>query len=337
MTYRNMDKTRASSLRSGFAFLAAAIALICSGCQTVDPPPAETILRLHLNDSLARYEKVQVLLLDRNDTDRIIATLHNDVLKNPANEITGYKLGDLANKSFIVKVTAFVKPNRLALQTYIFYDAGKKTVRHDSLPPLQPLDWLVKLTPSLGIMSPAFHKDSMIYTVTVPSGITAITLAPEAYFDGAVVNMGGATIPSGASSQPIQIGANPDTVTMLVTDASTGKASTRTYTLILIATPPPGLNLGSLVPTAGKLSPAFEPATTFYTVSLPAGIDTVAFFVTPADPRTMTLTIAGMANFPGKKSQLFRLESNRSLVIPIEVYRGAEMAYFQVMIDRAPN
>ncbi|MDQ3000302.1 MAG: cadherin-like beta sandwich domain-containing protein [Fibrobacterota bacterium] len=332
-----MNMTHASALRFLFAFLVAAMAVLFSGCQTVDPPPAETILRLHLNDSLSRYEKVRVQLLDRNDTNKVIAVLHDGVLKNPANEITGYALGILAGKSFIVKVTAFLAQDRLALQTHIFYDAGKKTVRHDGVPPLQSLNWLVKLTPSVGVMSPVFHQDSLGYKVTIPAGIAAIALAPQAYFNGAVVSIDGATIPFGASSQPIQIGATSDTVTVLVSDATTGKVSTRTYTLILIPTPPAGLNLATLVPTAGNISPAFEPTTLAYTVSLPVGIDTVAFFVTPVDPKTMTLTISGLAYFSGKKSQVFTLYSNRSLVIPIEVKRGSELVYYQIMIDRATN
>lgn len=330
-----MNTTHPSARRSLLVSLAAAMAFFLSGCQTVDPPPAETILRVHLNDSLSRYEKVRVQLLDRNDTNKVIAVLHDGVLKNPANEITGYALGILAGKSFIVKVTAFLAQNRLALQTRIFYDAGTKTVRHDGVPPLQSLDWLVKLTPSAGVMSPVFHQDFLNYKVTIPEGITAITLAPQAHFSGAVVSLDGATIPFGASSQPIQIGADSDTVTVLVSDATTGKVSTRAYTLILIPTPPVGLSLATFVPTAGKISPAFEPATLSYRVSLPIGIDTVAFFVTPADPKTMTLTISGLAYFSGKKSQPFTLFSNRSLIVPIEVKRGSELVYYHITIDRA--
>jgi hypothetical protein len=137
---------------------------------------------------------------------------------------------------------------------------------------------------------------------------------------------------SGSTSQPIAVGNTPDTLEVKVTDMSTGTAVTRTYTVVLFPTLPPGLNLTSIKPSAGTMFPEFSPQAQVYTLTLPAGTDTVSFFLTPSDPQTMTMKIKDIAIFTGAKSAVYKVVAGSSLAIPIEVFRGDETSFYQVTI-----
>ncbi|HKP96827.1 MAG TPA: cadherin-like beta sandwich domain-containing protein [Fibrobacteria bacterium] len=316
-----------------FASMAAALSLFLGGCQTTDPPPAETVLWLKLNDSLSRYDLVVVQILNRQ-TQEVMGMLWNKPLPNPAKDIPGYPLKSLANQPFIVKVTGYKAMGQLALETLIYYESGKKSVLHTDLPPLRPVNGLVKLVPSTGTMSPAFNRDSLEYKVTLPSGADSVSFALQAENPAAVISFGGATVASGASAPKRAVGTSPDTVKVMVTDLSTGTAATRTYTLVLFPTPPPGLYLSGIKPTFGSLFPDFTPESQIYTLHLPSNVDTVAFFLTPADASTMTMTINQKAIFPGAKSEVFKIEKNLAYPIQIFVFRGSEMSFYQVTITR---
>jgi hypothetical protein len=311
--------------------LAAASLLLFAGCQTEEPPEAETVLWVRLNDSLSRYERVLVQIVDRNDQATVLGTLWNAVLPAPGSNIPGFPLKNLATQDFIVIVTAYKAGDQLALSTQITYEGGKKSVLHKEVPPLVPLDWLTKFTTSVGALSPAFDKDSLNYVLSADLGtLVTFTLTPMSASAKLAYDSG--SITAGLATKPIQVQSNPDTLSFTVTDSSTGTPSKRTYTVVLRPTLPPGPRLGSIVPTAGALKPDFKPTTTVYSLVLPPGVDSVAFVVTTQDNR-MTMTVSGKALFSGKQSQFFHVEPTSSLTVPIEVWLGTVSGYYQVTVE----
>jgi hypothetical protein len=323
----------ARTFRILFASLAAAMAAFLSGCETTDPPPAETVLWVKLNDSLSRYDLVIVQVLDYQSNE-LVKTLWNGPLRNPSKDIPGYPLKSLAQKDFVVKVTGYKAMGQLALETLINYVGGTKAVLHTELQPLKPVNGLVMLTPSSGTLGPAFNKDSLNYKLTLPSGVNSVTFVPQAESPSASITLDSQTLASGASSKPITVGTKPDTVDISVTDASTGVSATRNYTVVVFPTLPPGLNLASLKPTAGTLSPPFTPENQIYQLQLPADIDTVAFFLSPSDTKNTTMTIKDKAIFPGAKSQVYHIDPGTPFPVPITVTRGDEMSFYQVTVVR---
>jgi Cadherin-like beta sandwich domain len=307
-----------------------ASALWLSACETVDPPPADEVLWLKLNDSLSLYDRVQVQILDSQAT--AVSTLWNAKLSDPGSNLPGYTLGALAHRPFTIKVSGYRAFGQLALETLINYDGkGKKTVQHTDLPPLRPINGLLSLVPSSGKMSPSFSRDTLNYQVSLPSGVKSISFAMQPENPNASISFDGESVAAGASTQPVNIGDSPDTVQILVTDMSTGVASTRVYSLVLFPTLPPGLYLASLQPSFGTLSPDFTPESQVYTLHLPVDVDTVSFVLTPADAQTMTLFIDHQAIFSGSKSKLFTLDST-DISVPIEVHRGTQLSYYQVTL-----
>ncbi len=312
--------------------LTAFLALWLGSCQTTDPPPADTVLWVKLNDTLSRYDLVVVQLLDA-ETKAVIKTLWSERLPDPQKNIPGYTLGSLANKSFVVKISGYKSLGQLALETLITYEGGgKKSVSHTDLPPLRPINGLLGIVPSAGKITPAFARDTLNYKVTLPSGVTSLSFALQAESPNANISFEGETVVSGGSTIPINIGDTPDTVKVLVTDISTGSAVTRIYTLVLFPTLPPGLFLTSIKPSYGSLYPDFNSDTQIYTLYIPKAIDTVSFFLTPADPQTMTMVIDHKAIFPGAKSQLFHIDPTSVYPIPMELHRGAAMSFYQVTV-----
>jgi hypothetical protein len=308
----------------------ALLSLVFSGCQT-ETPEAETVLWLQLNDSLSRYESVLVQIIHSNDNDSVLATLWNKPLPAPASDIQPFRLKTLTEDDFIINILGYVPVGQLALHTQITYIGGKQTVLHKEVPPIIGRDRLIKLTPSTGALSPDFNKDSATYTLSIDKDeVVNFSLAPEN--PSAVMTFEGQAVASGSPTKAIAVTEKTDTLTITVFDPVSLPPAKRTYTIIVVPKPPPGLFLGSLVPSAGILSPEFSPTTQVYALSLPSGVDTVAFVVSPADPRTMTMTVAGKAVLPGQRSETFKIEASNSRRITFEVFRGSESAYYQVYV-----
>lgn len=313
--------------------LAAACLLALAACQTADPPDPEIILRVRLHDSLKQYDRVVVQLIDRNDTNHVLTTLWNGALPNPASDIQGFSMKGQPSKSFIVKVEAYKALGQLALKTLIYYEPGLKTVRHDSVAPLRPLNWLETLAPSPGELKPKFHRDSLRYTVTLPPNVNALAFTVAGAIPGVSILVDGAAVASGTASKIHQIGSKGDTIPITVTDTSTGKASTRIYSVNVVPTLPPGLNLASLAPSVGALNREFDPAQTIYVVYMPQDVDTISFRAKPADTRTMTMIIDHEAVFWPAPSKVITVPKGATYTVGIEVNRGSEMAYYQVTLD----
>jgi hypothetical protein len=319
-------------LMGAFSF---ALLLALAGCQTVDPPEAQTFLHVQLNDSLARYERVLVQIYDRDHTDSLLHTLWDAPLRAPKTDIPGYDMKSLGTTRFIIKVSGFKAGGQLALQTRIFYEPppGRPTVVHDSVPPLVPQNWLESMVPSVGKLTPDFNRDSLDYQLKMPEKTSAVAFTLTAPFPGVIIQADGQQVASGATAKAIQIGNSPDTAWMRVTDTSTGVSATREYRVIIFPTLPPGVSLASLQPSTGRLNRDFTSDNTVYILYMPPGADTVSFLATPADPRTMTVTIDNQAVFPGQESQVITVAKGSTYTVPIYVRRGTDAGYYEIKLD----
>jgi len=219
------------------ALCALAGAWLFGGCQSADPLPAETILRLKLTDSLSRYDSVAITVLDRQDMTNILEDVWHGPLATPS-QMKGYELTKAKDRDFIVRVAGYAARGQLRLETLIFYEGGRKTVVHQTPPPYRPINQLASITPSTGKLSPAFKEDSLSYRVVVPADVKSVTLSLQPALAAAAMSIDGVPVAAGVPSQPIPIGTTPDTVQILVTDASQGGAYTRQYQVILNPTLP---------------------------------------------------------------------------------------------------
>jgi hypothetical protein len=319
--------------RPSFAVLALCALLALVSCQLEDPPEAQTLVKVRLNASMARYDLVVVELYARSDSNQVLATLWNDRLQSPSSQIPAYDVKGMGDE-FIVKVTGYLPGKRLALQTRIFYSPVDGTiVVHDSVPPPVPQNWLESLRPSVGTLSPPFFKDSLLYLVKLPQDVDSIYFTPRAPNPFVIVQADGQDIPDGKPSKTYKIGSSPDTARFLVSDSSTGAWSTREYKVAMIPTPPLGLLLAKLVPSTGRLGTEFTPENTVYNLYMPPDVDTVSFLVSPLDPKTMSMTVDNEAVFADRQSQVITVARGAIYKVVIYVTKAGKKAYYQVTLD----
>jgi hypothetical protein len=308
--------------------------LALAACQTEDPAEAQTLLRIKLNDSLSRYERVLVEVYARADSNKVVDTLWNDKLPSPKDQIRAYDVKKLQGSEFFVQVTGFAAGSRLALQTRIYYSPVNGTfVRHDAVPPLVPQNWLTSLKPSVGTLSPDFLKDSLFYLVKLPQDIDTIFFSPVVPNPSVIVQANGQIVPYGKPTKTYKIGGSPDTVRFSITDTSTGVNATREYQIAMIPTPPLGLLLASLVPSAGRLGTEFTPENTIYNLYMPSNIDTVSFVASPLDPQKMTMTIDNVNVGPGQKSPIITVARGTIYTLEIYVMQPGKKGYYVIKLD----
>jgi hypothetical protein len=319
--------------------LSLAAILAATGCQTVDPPPAKSLLSVQLDDSLKRFDSVLVQVFDRDNPSRLLKTLWRGPLTSPASDISGFDMQDFGTDRFIVTIIGFKAGGQAAMQTRIFYapPPDHQSVLHDSVPPLKPRNWLEALKPSVGTLSPGFDPDSLHYQIKMPAKTDSLNFIMIGAYPGASIRLGSETVASGTGTGFVKIGNTPETVLIRVTDTSTGTASTQQYTLVIIPTLPPGVSLATLKPSTGSLVNNFTPDETVYSLYMPPGKDTVSFLAAPADPRTMTVTIDGLAVFPGQQSQVFTVAKGSTYTVSIFVRRGSDVGYYQITLDNTQS
>ncbi len=271
-------------------FTAACSALLCVGCQLVAPLPPDNILRLSLNDSLKQYENVIISIVDINDTNKVLETVWSAPITDPT-KFPDYTLTKANGKDFIVRVNGYKDGDQLFLETLIFYQGGKKTVVHKVVPPYKPRNQLISLTTSKGTLSPTVHRETLLYTLSTPVGISSVTLTPTPIFTGAriAIFLFPDTL-TDYSSQPIPVGITMDTILLRVTDSSQGIAYSLAYRVALNPTLPPSAKLKSLVSSSGILNPPFNPDIDGYTLELAANVPSVTFTLNSQDPSIMHMT-----------------------------------------------
>jgi hypothetical protein len=320
------------SLYAWYALPLAAL-LAFAGCQTVDPPPAQNLLYLQLDDSLKRYDLVQVDVFDRDKPDKFLKTLWDKPLRAPASDIPAYDINALGTNRLIIKVQG-IKANQVALQTRIFYAPPPEhpTVLHDSVAPLVPQNQLKSLTPSVGAMTPDFKPDILNYQIKMPEKMDSLNFILVTAYEGASIDFNGSTAISGQATKFVKIGNTPDTLLARVTDTSTGTPSTRDYHIVVFPTLPQGVSLLSLVPSTGRLGTEFTPQQTVYNLYMDPDKDTVSFLATPS-PGTTLVTIDGLAVFQGQQSQVITVARGTTYTVPITVHRGSDVGYYQITLD----
>lgn len=304
--------------------------LLLTSCQTAEPPPAETVLRLKLADSLSRYDIVIVKIVDRLDTTKILQNIWDAAMPNPS-QLPHQNLKFATNKDFIVKVEGYSGGNQLFLQTLIFYEGGKKSVLFSPVPAYKPRNRLKGITTSVGALTPKFQADSVNYSINVPAGETSVSLTLPPQFDGASVLVAGEIVKSGNASKPITLSKKPDTIAVLVTDSSQGTAYTHTYSIVLLPSLSSQVSLVSLIPSSGELEPAFQSDFTSYSLYVKDSIKTITFTCQPTDPGNTILTVMGLAAFPGIPSQPIFTRLLHGFVV-VEVRQGAEVKKYQVAV-----
>lgn len=140
---------------------------------------------------------------------------------------------------------------------------------------------ITALALSNATLSPVYSSTQSSYTARVPYLTTSTTVTSSVADATAVLRVNGRDTASGVASAPVALRVGSNTITVAATAEDTQTTTTRTITIMRDA---PNLDLSSLTVSSGTLSPAFDAATTGYTLALPfatSSIDVAAAAVEP--------------------------------------------------------
>jgi len=214
------------------------------------------------------------------------------------------------------------------------------------------------LSISQGTLSPSFNSNTVSYSVSVNSTVPSMTVSPVVNESHATLTVNGVAALSGSATL-ITLNSGNNTITIVVTaqDGVTTKTYTinvtkttvaitvtaqngksQTYTITLTKGSPTvssDATLSSLVPSTGSLSPTFSSGTTSYTMSVSAGVASIAFTPT-ANESHATITVNGTTVSSGNQSGYITLASGSNTIqIAVTAQDGTTIRTYSVVITKA--
>ncbi len=328
------------ALAKGCARLLAASALLLSGCDLLGKSGEERPLVLHLSldDSLSFYDSVLVALTSYNDPSVELEYVHRGFLGSPSS-MPVYTVKK-ARDPFIVKVQAYRKVKvglnpreQLAVSTLIFYKDGRKQrIERPVVPAQDPFNYLARLVPGTGNLTPIFNPFVQDYILRLARGTTSVTLDIEVEYTKAAVTMGGEAVLPGAARRTIALSGKDTTVAITVTDL----LQTRTYQVLVSPEKALPLALDSVWNSVGTLVPAFHPDSLAYQLILPSVISSVNFKLWPADPPNTAMTFQGSAIFPGAQRTVYLDTAGATVTAVAVLTRSSVTREYRFNVTRSP-
>jgi hypothetical protein len=130
---------------------------------------------------------------------------------------------------------------------------------------------LKSLTTDKGNVTPAFHADTLGYTLAVSDEVESLTITAVPNAETSIV--------AGAGAKPLNVGDNPVSITVTAEDGTV-----RVYTLVVTrseVTETGDATLKSLTTDRGEVTPTFHPDTVAYTLAVPNEVDTITVTAVP--------------------------------------------------------
>jgi concanavalin A-like lectin/glucanase superfamily protein/uncharacterized protein DUF2341/cadherin-like protein len=202
-----------------FPILSPALILFFASCQ-LDQSAAreENFVAVRLNDSLSRYDSVQILILADGDTNTVLGEAWDGRLAAPQ-EIPPFRLDDAETRPVSVRVKGFDQYGRLTLDMRISKRNGAQVVETIALP--KPSPSLSALAAGPGALSPAFDPAVKEYAVSLANNQTwlQVTMTPD--YPQAIMSAGLARAYSGKAVEPIDMRIGSNRIVLNITAADT--------------------------------------------------------------------------------------------------------------------
>lgn len=268
--------------------------LLFSSCTT--DSTGETRIDWNLSDSLKNYSNLVIILVDPNDTSKVLAVVHDGKLEDPK-ALENFKVPDSLDGKFKIVIRGYNDKGLLAFESRIDVVDGAPAAAvktpQSQLPAFQviPVDttpsaFLSIIDISEGALSPEFRRDVFAYTALVPFRIDSIALHAALEDTGALLSLEGNPMSSGSVSFPFNLKVGENTFTMSVRPRS---GEVRTYVLKVTRQAGNIASLAALKLTAGSLSPGFDPEVRSYKVAISPEVDTVIAIPEATDPLSRVL------------------------------------------------
>ncbi len=202
--------------------LGAALLLFCAllGSCRLDQTSSreEKYVTVRLNDSLTRYDSVQVLILANGDTNVIVGKAWDGRLNAPG-AIPAFRLDDAETRNLTIRVKGYDAFGRLSLDMMIFKLDGKQVVTNFIVAKPSPALASLKVAP--GILTPAFDPAVKAYTIHLANNQTWLQVTMEPVYAQASMFAGLIRAASGVAVDPIDMAIGENRLVLNVTTADT--------------------------------------------------------------------------------------------------------------------
>lgn len=261
--------------KTAFRVLLASGLAALLGLSACTEPEVEETLQFDFQDDLSKYDSVHVLILDPADTGKVLEIAFHGKLE-PGQKLPRYALKESDGKEFIIRVVGF-DDDLAAYRNDIARSGDGFTAKlaPDSVLPGAP-PALSGIQLSTGSLEPAFHKDSLVYRVSVAYEESVFVLTPTFPGTMAGVTVDGDPAASGKAIEPIDLRLGKTSIEAKVV---TQNGKVKIYTVVIerargkLSTLS-GLSL--LTVSAGSLYPPFHKDSLDYRVFMPEGSIMVA-------------------------------------------------------------
>lgn len=276
----------AMSAWAGF-FSAILLGMFLASCST-DSDGGSREIDWNLGDSLKAYSIVVITIMDPADSTKVLATVFNGKLADPAS-LESYRIPDSIGGRFTILIQGYNAQGLLAMESRIEVKDGKPAAPvktpSDKLPGNQvsdPSALLSALDVSDGTLVPAFRSDLEAYVLEVPFDIDSLTVNATAADSGATLALAGRALISGSPSAPFALSVGENVIPLAV--KGRGGSPSKTYTLTVKRSAGNLARLASITVSSGELSPLFNPDSLSYSVTASAEVETVAVAAAAVDP-----------------------------------------------------
>ena len=192
-------------------------------------------------------------------------------------------------------------------------DSGNVNGGYPVLSPLNDDTGLSALSVDDISLTPSFSVDTQNYTATVDKPVLQTTVTPVVRSGLSSVTVNGKSLTNGSATVDLNSGLN-----LIEIKVTAQNGSARLYTIKVTKLVSSDATLRSLTITDGELSPAFDPGTYNYNVTLPW--DSGTFQFTPTVSNTSAQITVDGTSFPsGCQSQTYYLNEGESRTFEIVV------------------
>lgn len=190
---------------------------------------------------------------------------------------------------------------------------------------------------SAGALSPAFSPDTTAYSLTVPNATATTTVTAVVQVPTSTLTINGASATSGAVFGPFNLIVGANNVVTIDVRANDG-VTRKTYTVRITRAAPPlsnNANLAGLALSAGGLTPAFNPATQSYSLSVPNSTASTTVTATAQGPGA-TITVNGTSIGSGVPSGALGLNVGaNTFTVLVRAQDGVTTKLYTVSVTRA--
>lgn len=189
------------------------------------------------------------------------------------------------------------------------------------------------LSVSEGTLSPAFNSATTEYTVDVPYTTTSITVTPG-------LSAGNSVVVSNSGQEVgelIRLAVGPNLALVTVTAPDN---TFKQYTVTITRGPAPtaDVNLAGLELSIGTLSPAFDPATSYYSATVPYANRSIQVTATASTPgHTITINNVPITDGAPATVPLIFDPSGNGMGITITAANGVSKTYLLVITRDQPS